>query len=62
MDGKSPKCTGCAVPLNVGAHTFELDGKPWHCACLLRYQRSEIDVLHKRIDELKAKLASQESR
>ncbi len=29
------KCAACAVPLVYGAHTFEQDGKQYHCACLL---------------------------
>lgn len=47
------KCAACAVPLNVGAHTFEQDGKQWHCACLLRSQRGEIEVLRRLYEELR---------
>lgn len=40
-------------PLDNGAHTFQHQGKSWHCACLLRYQRGEIEALLKYTDDAK---------
>ena len=47
------KCHACAVPLTHGAHTFESDGKQWHCACLIRSLQGEVSVLRERYEALR---------
>lgn len=58
MSDADNKCFGCGVRLNVGAHTFKLDDKEWHCACLLRSQEGEVRVLNERYDEHRAQRAA----
>lgn len=45
---------GCAVPLVHGAHEFQSDSGPWHCACLIRYQQSELLLVYERLETRRA--------